>query len=170
MPSSPRFPSNPVPPETDWTETLDSRAFPSTRFEGAANWTEARDLKLVARAAPSGGVVTTADLRTCGFSADSTRSAVRRGLLTRWGRGIYLVGPLSDDFTQARAAAAAGGVLGFGVAAQLAKIGPVARPPVDVIVSRDRHGSRAGVRVHRIDLTAPDVTRMEGLSVTAPAV
>ena len=49
-------------------------------------------------------------LRTCGFSEPAIAAAVRRGLLTRWGRGVYLVGPLTDDLTEARAALDGGAV------------------------------------------------------------
>jgi very-short-patch-repair endonuclease len=126
----------------------------------------------MAQAARTGGIVTTSDLRTCGFSEPAIRSALRRGLLRRWGRGVYLVGPLVDHLTEARAAemAMSHGVLGFAAAAQVARIGPLAAPPLDVIVPPGRNGSRAGVRVHRIDLTRQDVTRFEGLRVTTPAV
>jgi very-short-patch-repair endonuclease len=125
----------------------------------------------MAEAARSGGVVTTSTLRTCGFSVPAIQSALRRGLLTRWGRGVYLVGPLVDELTEARAVlAAVGGVLGFGVAAQIARFGPVAVPPVDVIVPPDRRPRPGGVRVHRIDLTRRDVTRFVGLPCTTPAV
>src|SRR3954464_15338201 len=128
-----RFPSSSHPSEIDWTESVGDRRFLSSRSGGGAYWTEARDRALMAEAARTGGVVTTSTLRTCGFSEPATRTAVRRGLLTRWGRGIYVVGPLRDDNTEARAAAAAvpGGVLGFDVAAQLARFAPIATPPVD---------------------------------------
>ena len=124
------------------------------------------------RAARSGGVVTTSDLRTCGFSEPAIQSALRRGLLTRWGRGVFLVGPLSDDLTEARAAATAmpHGVLGFAVAGQIAGFAAIAAPPVDVIVAPGRRASRVGVRVHRIELGRQDVTRMKALPVTTPAV
>jgi very-short-patch-repair endonuclease len=160
------------PSRIDRTESRDSRDFPSSRFEDAANWTETRDLQLIARAARTGGVVTTSDLRTCGFSRDTTRAAVRRGLLTRWGRNVYLVGPITDEMTEARAAMLAipHGTLGFDVAAQLAQFRPIAKPPLDVIVDPDRHGERKGVKIHRLELGRQDVTRMQGLPVTTPAV
>jgi very-short-patch-repair endonuclease len=129
-------------------------------------------LELQATAARNGGVVTTFDLRTCGFSEPAVRSAVRRGTLTHWGRGIYLVGPLTDDLTEARAAALAvpHGTLGFEAAAQLAQIGPIAVRPLSVIVSPGRRAARKGLRMHRIDLAPRDVTTIEGLRVTTPAV
>lgn len=124
------------------------------------------------RAARGGGVVTTSDLRTCGFSEPAIRSALHRGLLKRWGRGVYLVGPLTNDLTDARAAALAvpHGTLGFHLAAQLAQIGPVALPPLDVIVSPGRRADRKRLRIHRIELTRQDVTRYEGLRCTTPSV
>jgi very-short-patch-repair endonuclease len=99
-------------------------------------------------------------------------AAVRRGFLKRWGRGIYLVGPLTDDLTEPRAAALAvpHGTLGFDVAAQLAQIGPIAIPPLSVIVSPGRRADRKGLRMHRIELVARDVTRLHDLPVTTPAV
>ena len=96
---------------------------------------------------------------------------MRRGLLKNWGRGVYLVGPLIDDVIEARAAiASVGGVLGFDVAAQLAQFRPIATPPVDVIVPTSRRPRPPGVRVHRIELTARDVTRYDGLRCTNPSV
>ena len=158
--------------EIDCAERPGSPAFPHSRFLAAEHWTEERDLRLAARAARTGGVVTTSDLRTCGFSKPAIETAVRRGLLTRWGRGVYLVGPLTDDLTEARAAAAAvpHGVLGFDVAGQIACFTAVAVPPVSVIVAPGQRAGRSGVRVHRIALGRQDVTRMEGLAVTTPAV
>src|SRR5215208_8258403 len=97
MALSPRFPSNPDPPGVEGTESVGDRRFPSSRSEEGAYWTETRDRKLAAEAARHGGVVTTSLLRTCGFSEPATRAAVRRGLLSRWGRGIYVVGPLTDE-------------------------------------------------------------------------
>ena len=158
--------------EIDCTEGSGSPNFPYSRFGEAAYWTETRDLALAARAARNGGVVTTSDLGTCGFSKAAITAAKRRGVLTSWGRGVWLVGPLADEVTEARAAmlAVPHGALGFGVAAQLAHFGPIAKPPLDVIVATDRHGERKGVRIHRIELTRRDVQRFEGLPCTTPAV
>ena len=151
---------------------MGSPYFPHSRSGEVAYWTEERDLKLASAAARNGGVVTTSILRTCGFSKPAIQAALRRGHLTRWGRGVYLVGPLTDDLTEARAAAAAvpHGTLGFEVGGQLAKIRPVAVPPLSVIVRPGRRAGRAGVRIHRIDLAPRDITRFEGLPVTIPAV
>ena len=130
------FPSSSHRRVNDWGESVGDRRFLPSRFGEGAYWTETRDLKLIAEAARSGGVVTTSVLRTCGFSEPATRAAVRRGLLTRWGRGVYIVGPLRDDLTEPRAAAMAVpyGTLGFDVAAQLGRFGPIAAPPLSVIV------------------------------------
>src|SRR5215212_2579239 len=136
MTPSPRFRSSTPQSEIEWSESVGDRRFLPSRSEGGSYWTETRDLKLIAEAARSGGVVTTSLLRTCGFSEPATRAAVRRGLLRRWGRGIYLVGPLYDDLTEPRAAAAAVpyGTLGFQAGAQLARFGPIATRPFSVIV------------------------------------
>jgi very-short-patch-repair endonuclease len=171
VPEPPRFPSTADQPENEWTETVGSPRFPSTRFGDGRYWTETRDLKLAAEAARAGGVVTTSILRTCGFSEPAIQSALRRGLLKRWGRGVYLVGPLTDERTEARAAlAAVDGVLGFGAAGQIADFAPIAVPPLDVIVPLARRPRPPGVRVHRIELRRQDVTKRDGLRVTTPAV
>jgi very-short-patch-repair endonuclease len=160
------------PPEIDRTESVGSPRFPYSRFGEAVHWTETRDLALMAEAARRGGVVTTSVLRTCGFSEPAIRAAVRRGLLTRWGRGVYTVGPVTDAMTEARAAmlAVPHGTLGFDAAAQLARFGQLAKPPLDVIVAPDRHGERKGVRIRRMELGRHDVARFEGLPCTSPAV
>src|SRR5688572_30117447 len=149
------FPSSSRHSEIDWSESVGDRRFRSSRSGSGAYWTETRDLALMAEAARTGGVVTTSTLRTCGFSEPATRAAVRRGLLKRWGRGVYLVGPLTDDVTEARAAieAVPYGTLGFDCAAQLAKFAPIAVPPVGVIVPPHRRPQPKGVRIHRIELT-----------------
>ncbi len=97
---------------------------------------------------------------------------MRRGFLTRWERGVYTVGPTTDEVTEARAAvhAVPYGTLGFDAAAQLAQFAPLAVPPVDVIVAPDRHGERKGVRIRRMELGRHDVTRFEGLPCTTPSV
>jgi very-short-patch-repair endonuclease len=165
-------PRNTAHPQIDCAETAGSQRFPHSRLLGAAYWTETRDLKLIAWAARTGGVVTTSDLRTCGFSESAVTTALRRGLITRWGQGVYLVGPLTDDLTEPRAAALAvpHGTLGFEVAAQLAQIGPLANPPISVIVPPGRRADRKGLRLHRIELTRRDVTTLEGLRCTTPSV
>src|SRR5215208_6218650 len=172
MPSSPRFPRSSTRSEIDCAETVSRPGVSAQSFPEGAVLHGNRDHRLMARATRSGGVVTTSDLRTCGFSEPAIQFALRRGLLTRWGRGVYLVGPLVDDLTEPRAAAAAmpQGVLGFGAAAQLARISPLAAPPLSVIVPPGHGASRAGVRVHRIDLAPRDITRLEGLRATTPAV
>ncbi|HYI83221.1 MAG TPA: type IV toxin-antitoxin system AbiEi family antitoxin domain-containing protein [Acetobacteraceae bacterium] len=172
MPPPPRFPRTSAPHEIECAGTAGSPRFPHSRFEGVEYWTEERDLRLAAEAARTGGVVTTSLLRTSGFSEAAITAALRRGLLTRWGRGVYLVGPLTDELTEARAVTTAipHGALGFGAAAQMAAIGPIAVLPLDLIVPPGRHAARAGVRVHRIDLSPRDVTWFEGLRTTTPSV
>jgi very-short-patch-repair endonuclease len=125
----------------------------------------------MAEAARTGGVVTTSTLHTCGFSKPAINAAKRRGVLTGWGHGVYLVGPITDEMTDARATmlAVPHGTLGFDVAAQLAQVRPIAKPPLDVIVAPNRHGKRRGVKIHRIELGRQDITRMKGLPCTTPA-
>lgn len=62
------------------------------------------------------------------------------------------------------------GTLGFGAAAQLGRFGPIAAPPLSVIVPPDKRPKTAGVRIHRIDLGPRDATHIDGLPVTKPAV
>ena len=62
------------------------------------------------------------------------------------------------------------GTLGFDAAAQLAQFGPIAVPPLDVIVAPDRHGERTGVRIRRMELERRDLARYDGLRCTTPAI
>lgn len=118
-----------------------------------------------------GGVLTTSELLTCGFSRDAIGTALRHGHLTRWGQGIYLVGPTTNDLTEPRAALkAVPGTLGFQAAAQIARFAPIATPPLDVIVPPHRNATRRGVRIHRIALAPRDVMTSDGLRITAPDV
>lgn len=170
--SSPRDPRHSAQRQIDCAETPGfARVSAQSICSGALSRAN-RDLALTAVAARKGGVVTTSDLRTCGFSEAATTAALRRGLLRRWGRGVFLVGPITDDLSEARAAVAAmpHGVLGFEVAGQIARFSAVAAPPVSVIVAPGRRADRSGVRVHRLELGRWDVTRIEGLPVTRPAV
>jgi very-short-patch-repair endonuclease len=167
-----RFPSSSDPSEIDCAESVGDRRFLHSRSEDAAYWTETRDLELMRRAAAEGGVLTASELRTCGLSEPAIRAAVRHGLLTRWGRGVYVVGSTTNELTEARAAlkAVPGGTLGFQAAAQLARVGPIAAPPLSVIVPPQRGARPPGVRIHRIELTRRDVMRRDGLRVTTPDV
>jgi very-short-patch-repair endonuclease len=160
------------PPQIDCAEAAGERRFLHSRFEEAEYWTDTRHLALMARAAREGGVLTTSELHTCGFSDAAITRALRRGLLTRWGRGVYLVGPTTNALTEARAAAKAvpAGVLGFEVAAQMARIGPIATPPLSVIVPPGHSARARGVKLHRIELGRRDVMTRDGLRVTTPDV
>jgi hypothetical protein len=122
MAPSTRFRSSTPQSEIEWAESVGDRRFVPSRSEDGSYWTETRDLKLIAEAATSGGVVTTSCLRTCAASEPATRAAVRRGLLTRWSRGIYLAAPDRRVTEHGVALAAVGhGVLGSRVAARLAR-------------------------------------------------
>ena len=165
------FVSTPPRRRPKWTEPRSDTEFPSSGGADGAYWTETRDLLLAARAAEQGGVLTTSELRTCGFSYDAIDTAVRHGRLKRWGRGVYIVGPTTDALTEARAAlAAVPGTLGFQAAGQVHRISALAVPPLSVIVAPDRHGSHPRVRVHRIALDPRDVMTRDGLKVTSPDV
>jgi very-short-patch-repair endonuclease len=172
MPPPQHDPRTSAPLQIDCAETVSTLAVSAQSFSSGGLLHEKRDLALMDRAARGGGVVTTSDLRTCGFSEPAITAALRRGLLTRWGRGVYIVGPLTDDLTEARAAALAvpHGTLGFAVAGQLANFGPIAVPPLDVIVAPGRRADREGLLMHRMDLRRRDVTQYKGLRCTTPAV
>src|SRR5919107_128401 len=117
MAPSPRDPRSSARLQIECAETVSRLAVSAQSISRGRLLHAKRDLALMDRAARTGGVVTTSDLRTCGFSEPAITAALRSGLLRRWGRGVYLVGPLVDDLTEARAAAAAvpHGTLGFGV-------------------------------------------------------
>src|SRR5829696_8832306 len=101
------LPRSSAPLQIDCAETVSTLAVSAQSFSRGRLLHGKRDLALTDQAARSGGVVTTSDLRTCGFSEPAITAALARGLLKRWGRGVYLVGPLTDNLTEARAAALA---------------------------------------------------------------
>src|SRR5688500_8673886 len=103
MPSPPRLPRSSAPPQIDCAETASPLAVSAQSFSRGRLLHAKRDLALMDRAARTGGVVTTSDLRTCGFSEPAITTALQKGLLRRWGRGVYLVGPLTDELSEARA-------------------------------------------------------------------
>ena len=98
---------------------------------------------------------------------------MRRGLLTRWGRGVYLVGPLTDDLTEARAARWRCRTGRW--ASRSRRSSREFGADRGAAAGRDRAAGSprrraTGVRIHRIELGRRDITRLEGLPCTTPAV
>jgi len=120
------------------------------------------------------GVVTSAQLRELGFSAQAIAHRVRRGRLHRVHRGVYAVG--SPEITQQGRWMAAvlscgeGAVLSHGSAAALWGMRRVRNSPLEVSVPRDRRPRRPGVKVHRTSFVAAvDVAHHDRIPVTSPA-
>lgn len=131
------------------------------------------DLLVAALAAGQHGVVSTAQLLSCGLTKDAIYKRVRAGLLHPVLRGVYAVGHagLTDHGRDMAAVLACGpgALLSHGCAAAL--WGLCRRPggAVHVLVPRQRR-SRRGVVVHTSGtLDAADRSRHHGIPVTSPA-
>ena len=132
----------------------------------------APDVLIARRAARQWGVVSLADLRAAGLSANAVAHRVRGGRLHPLHRAVYAVGhpapPLEGRFLAAVLACGPSAVLSHVSAAALWDL--VAwdgrRPEVTVAAAR----AHPGVLVHRsARLDARDVTRHQGIPVTTPA-
>ena len=131
------------------------------------------DLLIAAVAAGQHGVISTAQLLSCGLTKDAIYKRVRAGLLHPVLRGVYAVGhPGLTDHGRDMAAVLAcgpGALLGYGFGVAL--WGWCRRPlgPVHVTVPRHRR-SRPGVVVHVSGTLPPaDRDRRFGIPVTSPA-
>jgi len=98
------------------------------------------------------GVVTAAQARAAGLSADAVRHRVRAGWLVRLHRGVYRIGPLGTRWTAQMAALLAAGdsaALSHWSAAEV--WGLIATPPEAIHLTTTRAGatSRSGLRLHR---------------------
>ena len=96
---------------------------------------------------------------------------VATGWLTRRRRGVYVVGPLDAPFSAAMAAVLAcgeGALLSCHPSAVLRGFRPPPTHLMHVTVRRDVR-SRAGIRVHRVQLDPRDATRHQGIPVTSAA-
>jgi len=122
-------------------------------------------------AAEQWGVLTRADLLTCGLSSDEISTRAKRGHLHLLHRGVYAVGhpnpPLEGRFLAA--------VLACGPTAVLSHVSAAAHygfvdwddRHLEVTVTGTTTRRHAGIRVHRT-LEAPEAWRHRGLPVTSP--
>jgi very-short-patch-repair endonuclease len=122
-------------------------------------------------AAEQHGIASRAQLTAAGISCYLVDARVRRGLLRRIHAGVYQVGPVTGPRAREIAAllACQDAVLSHRSAAPLWL--PVraqrADEAVDVTLTNGhRRGRRPGIRAHRGNLAADEVTRMDGLPVT----
>jgi hypothetical protein len=141
---------------------------------GADKCTTHPDVLVAARAAEQWGVLSLAELLSCGLSRDAVGERVRNGRLHRLHSGVYAVGhprvPREGRFLAAVKAAGSGAVLSHFSAAALWGIVPweERHPEVTVPVTVTRRHPR--LRIHRSSMLAvADVTRHQGIPVTAPA-
>ena len=153
-------------PRTTVRESVGNRRFRSSRFRGSgrtgrkpATW------RSIAEAARSGGVVTTSDTpymrvfrardrgRRCGAVSSRAGAAA-----STWSARS----PTTSLRRAPRSTAMPYGTLGFDVAAQLAQLGPIAVPPLDVIVPPDRQASRRASAIRRIELGDAATSRARG--------
>lgn len=132
----------------------------------------APDVLIARRAARQWGVVSVADLRAAGLSANAVAHRVRGGRLHRLHRTVYAVGhaapPLEGRFLAAVLACGPGAVLSHVSAAVLWDLAAWdgRRPEVTATALR----AHPGLRTHRSALLgARDVTRHRGIPVTTPA-
>jgi very-short-patch-repair endonuclease len=121
------------------------------------------------------GVVSVAQLRHAGLDKDRVRRRVVNGRLHRLHRGVYAVGhrslPIEARWMAAVLACGEGAVLSHRSAASLWGLLDPKSGSVDVsIPGTPGRGRRAGIRLHRCQSLASDLTtRRLGIPVTAPA-
>jgi very-short-patch-repair endonuclease len=128
---------------------------------------------LAALAARQHGVVSLAELRALGLTAEAVRSRVASGKLHRVHRGVYSVGhPILSAKGHAKAATLACGVrcaASHHTAAAIAEIGSWSRVP-HVTVARGTGGPRRDIRVHTSNtLLQRDVVVFESIPCTSVA-
>ena len=132
------------------------------------------DVRVARRAAEQWGVLSLDELRDCGLSSDAVSVRVANGRLHRLHRGVYAVGhanvPLEGRFLAAVKACGPGAVLShYAAAALLGFVRWDGRLP-EVTVRGASTRAHSGIRVHRTTaLDREDVSRHEGIPVTAPA-
>jgi very-short-patch-repair endonuclease len=132
------------------------------------------DVLVARRAADAWGVVSLDELFACGLSRTEVRGRVRSGRLHPLHRGVYAVGhpsvALEGHFLAAVKACGPDAVLSHFSAAVLWGFlrSEDRHPEVTVLGTSPR--SHPGVRAHRaLVLDRRDITRREGIPVTAPA-
>jgi len=132
------------------------------------------DVRVAQLAASQWGVASLEELRQCGLSDDAVRVRVCNGGLHPMHRAVYAVGhanpPLQGRFLAAVKACGSRGVLShFSAAALWTFLDWEDRYP-EVTVSGPATRIHPGLRVHRTSaFDCRDVTRHEGIPVTAPA-
>lgn len=130
------------------------------------------------------GLLTTAQAEAEGITRLQLARLADAGVIERLGRGIYAAPAAVDERTPLRAAwlslnpsgaaenrlvdPAASGVLSHTSAASLHRLGGLLDDEPEITVS-GRKQSRRGIRLHRAELLAEEVTIVEGLPVTTPA-
>ena len=123
-------------------------------------------------AAAQWGVLSLADLRTCGLSDTMVSDRVRSGHLHRLHRGVYAVGhpnvPLNGRFLAAVKACGPTARLSHFSAAALHGIVKWEDRHVEVTVTGTTTRKHRGIRVHRAK-HADGITRRHGIPVTTPA-
>jgi very-short-patch-repair endonuclease len=131
-----------------------------------------RDRRVAALAAQQHGVVASRQLAAAALGRRAVAHRVAQGRLTRLHRGVYLLGPLKAQLTDAMAAVLAcgdGAVLSHHAAAALHGFRAATPGPIDVTVPARNARARPGIRVHRVRQLAPaEVTRRQGIPVTTP--
>jgi hypothetical protein len=132
------------------------------------------DVHAAELAAGREGVLSIAELRTCGLDDQAVGVRVRNGWLHRLHRGVYAVGhagaSLRGRFRAAVLACGRGTALAFFAAAGDWEFIPWEERPIEVIVTRGGARRIDGVRVHRSrSLTRRDVRWRDGIPVTSPA-
>ena len=132
------------------------------------------DVLVARRAADAWGVLSLDELFACGLSRTEVRNRVRNGRLHPVHRGVYAVGhenvPLEGRFLAAVKACGPSAVLShFSAAALWGFMRWEDRHPEVMVVGTSPRSHR-GVRAHRaLVLDRRDITRREGIPVTAPA-
>jgi hypothetical protein len=132
------------------------------------------DALVAALAADAWGVVSLAELRACGLSAQEVKVRVRRGLLHRVHHGVYAVGHagLTQEGRWLAAVKACGpdAVPSHTSSAMLFGFLPREDRRTDVTVFEGRRRAPAGLRAHRTrSLHAEDIWRHDGIRTTSPA-
>jgi hypothetical protein len=131
-------------------------------------------VRLAELAAEQHGVVSATQLRRCGLGDTAVRVRVRNGRLHRLHHGVYAVGhaapTLHGRFLAAVLACGEGAVLSHRSAVALWGLMPWDERHPEVTVAGTAPRRRPGIRIHRsTTLDRRDVTRHEGIPVTAPA-
>ncbi len=147
------------------------RVFPDSPEEDDTRWKE-REAAAAELASRQHGVVSVTQLRALGFPYSTIHDRALTGRLYKIHKGVYAVGrpdlPPKGRWMAAILACGPGAVLSHASAAALHGIRPSAATRIDVTVPRPYMPSRPGIRGHRrTALTAPDLTEVDGLPVTA---